>query len=193
VSTTPPEPDGSYPPSGEQYPQTPGQPQYPSAPGYPSAPDPYQPPAGQPQYPSAPGQYPPPSGAPQYPPAPGYGAPAGQPQYGAPQQPYGYPPAQGMPSPYAVPGASLPDNKFGLWSMILGIVSLLCCGIFAAVPAVILGLQARKKVEAGTANNGGMATAGIILGALGIVFTIIGFAIFAANGFSMSRSASFGG
>ena len=183
MSTTPPEPDGSYPPSGEQ---SAGQPQYPSAP------DPYQSPAAPPPYPSAPGQYPPPAAAPQYPPAPGYGTPPGQPQYGAPQQPYGYPPAQGVPAPYAVPGAAMPDNKFGLWSMILGIASLVCCGIFTAVPALILGLQARKKVEAGTANNGGMATAGIIMGAIGIVFSIIFFAIFASHGFSMSTGFSTG-
>ena len=185
MSTTPPEPDGSYPPSGEQYPQTPGQPQYPSAPGaYPPAPGQYPPPAPDP--------YQPPAAAPQYPPAPGYGTPPGQPQYGAQQQPYGYPPAQGVPSPYSVPGASLPDNKFGLWAMILGIASIVCCGVFTAVPALILGLQARKKVEAGTANNGGMATAGIILGAIGIVLSVLSLVFLAANGWNFSRSASFG-
>jgi hypothetical protein len=180
VSTPPPEPDGSYPPSGEQYPQTPGQPQYPSAPG---------------AYPPAPGPYQPPGAAPQYPPAPGYGTPPGQPQYGAPQQqqPYGYPPAQGLPAPYAAPGAALPDNKFGLWAMILGIASVLCCTVFTGIPALILGLQARKKVEAGTANNGGMATAGIIMGAIGIVFGVIWVAFLVANGGSFSRSTSFGG
>jgi len=32
--------------------------------------------------------------------------------------------------------------------MILGIVSVLCCGIFAGIPAIILGNQAKGEIAA---------------------------------------------
>ena len=162
MTDTPPEPEGQFPPPGQPYP----------------------PPAGQP--------YPPPAGQPYLP--PGYGAPAGPPGYDAPQQPYGYPPAQNVPGPYqgGMPGAAFPDNKLGVWSMILGILSLVCCGLGAlpGIAAIILAVQARQRVANGTANNGGMATAGLIMGAIGVVFSVIVFIFFASRGFQLSSSYS---
>lgn len=92
---------------------------------------------------------PPPSVPPPGPPGPGYGAPQ--------------------------PGAVPENNKMALWSMILGIVGLLCCGILAPV-ALVLGIMARNQIEASGGREGGsgMAMAGIVLGAIGIVLWIIG-------------------
>lgn len=75
-------------------------------------------------------------------------------------------------------------NNLGLWAMILGIVSLVCCGLFAGIPAVILGNKSKQAVAAGLANNGSMATAGIIMGWISIAFSIIGLIVQAATGFS---------
>ena len=100
--------------------------------------------------PPPPGSYPPPSGS--YPPPPPGGAPA----------PGGY---GGMPQ----------QNKKALWSMILGILGLLCCGL-AGIPALILGNQAKQEIASsgGTQTGDGMAKAGVILGIIALVLMVIG-------------------
>ena len=59
--------------------------------------------------------------------------------------------------------------------MILGILGPLCCGIFTAIPALILGIMARKEIDAsgGNQTGRGMAIAGIILGIVGIIVSIL--------------------
>jgi len=69
------------------------------------------------------------------------------------------------------------------WSLILGIVGLLCCGFFAGIPAMILAVQAKRQIaqSGGQQTGAGMATAGLVLGiiatvlyGLGAVFFVIG-------------------
>ena len=154
--STPNEPQNPY---GSSDPQQPQQPQDPSgAPQYPSAPPP---PTGSPQYPSAP-QYPNAGGSPQYPSGPQY---PGGAQYGS---------APGY-------GASAyPKNSLAVWSLVLGIASfVLSCGLFTGIPAIIVGNNSKKAVARGEANNGGMATAGIILGWVAVALSIIGIIILA--------------
>jgi len=57
--------------------------------------------------------------------------------------------------------------------LLLGIVSFVLCGFLAGIPAVIVGSKAKKAVANGEANNGGMATAGIILGCIAIVIAVL--------------------
>lgn len=59
--------------------------------------------------------------------------------------------------------------------MILGIVGLVCCGIFAGIPALVLSSQAKKEISAsgGQQTGSGMATAGLVLGILSLVSTVI--------------------
>lgn len=80
------------------------------------------------------------------------------PPYGA-QQPAGPPPNH----PRAVP------------ALVLGILGLVLCGIFAAVPAYILGAKAEKEIAAsgGAYGGAGLAKAGKILGLIGIVLTVL--------------------
>ncbi|KQR15921.1 DUF4190 domain-containing protein [Cellulomonas sp. Leaf334] len=167
--STPNEPQNPY---GSGDPQDPSRaPQDPSgAPQYPAAPPPY------PQEPAAP-SYPGAGGAPQYP-----GAAA--PQYPS-AAPYGSAPG-GYPQPGPGYGAVYPKNSLAVWSLVLGIVSfVLSCGLLTGIPAVIVGNNAKKAVARGEANNGGMATAGIILGWIAIVLSVLGgilFAILLATG-----------
>lgn len=156
MSYPPVPPNDPYRPEGEQ-PQGEPAPPTPPGPAYPGQ----QAPSGTP-YPAPPGQ-----------PAPGpapYGAeqggyapypPPAQPPYGAPAQaPYGA-------SPYPAPGGYgyFPRNDLGVWALVLGIASfVLSCGFFTGIPAIILGTKAKRAVEAGEANNGGLAQAGVILG-----------------------------
>ncbi|GAA1411231.1 DUF4190 domain-containing protein [Oerskovia paurometabola] len=162
--------------SGQTPPPAPGHPGYPTYPGQPAQPgSPYATPTGQPAPGPVPGgeqggySYPPPV----------------QPPYGAPAQaPYGA-------SPYPAPGGYgyFPRNDLGIWALVLGIASfVLSCGFLTGIPAIIVGTKAKRAVEAGEANNGGLAQAGVILGwvasalsVLVIVFFVIALAFGLAN------------
>ncbi len=82
------------------------------------------------------------------------------------------PPPPPGPGGYAVPQ----NNQKALWSMILGILSLVCCGLLAGIPALILGNSAQKEIAAsgGMQTGEGMAKAGVILGWISIALSILG-------------------
>ncbi len=100
----------------------------------------------------------------QYPPQPG-------PYPGGPPPPpyYGYPPP---PPP--------PRNGLATTALVLAIVGLLSVwvpvvnivSIVLGLAAVVIGFIARGRVKRGTANNGGVAIAGIVLGALAIIISL---------------------
>ncbi|GIG21050.1 hypothetical protein Cch01nite_17740 [Cellulomonas chitinilytica] len=159
---------------------TPQDPQNPTGGGTPQDPaSPYGAPTPPPdpsasQYPPAP-QYPTYGQGPeasQYPPAPQY--PAGQyPQAGQ------YPPAGQYPAatPYGAGqyGYVYPKNSLGVWALVLGIASIaLGCGFFAGIPAIIVGNNAKRAVAEGQANNGGLGSAGVILGWIGVGLSVLG-------------------
>ena len=147
-STPPPPPSGD--PSHQPYGSTP--PAYGSTPpAYGSTPPAYG--STPPAYGSTPPSY---GGSSAYgstPPA--YGA-----EYGGTQSPYGY--------------GTYPQNNLGVWSLVLGLVAIFVCGLLAGIPAVIVGNKAKRAVAAGEANNPGMATAGVVLGWISIILSIIG-------------------
>ena len=58
-------------------------------------------------------------------------------------------------------------------SMILGIMSITCFGIFAGIPAVILGIIGLVRVSKERTHGKGLAITGLITGALSIVFTLL--------------------
>jgi hypothetical protein len=95
------------------------------------------------------------------------------PRYPYPNQyPPGYPPSPsygGGPPPPAVP-----RNGLGIASLVLAVVGLLSAAtVFApialGVVAVIFGFLGHARAKRGTANNGGVAIAGIVLGGLAVV------------------------
>ena len=103
--------------------------------------------------------------------------PGATPQFG-PQHPYpnqyqpGYPPPtsyHGGPQPPVAP-----KNGLGIASLVLAVVGLLgVVTVFApialGVVAVIFGFLGHARAKRGTANNGGVAIAGIVLGGLAVV------------------------
>lgn len=141
--------------------------------------DPYQSPdggqgGGQPPYGSSD-----PAAGPPYGEVPQYG------QYGAPQDP-----AAGQPGAYpaypsqpyqAVPTYGYPKNNLGVWSLVLGLVGLVVCG-FAGIAAIVVGNQSKAAVARGEANNGGMATAGIVMGWVAVGLWILGVVFVVATG-----------
>jgi len=72
-------------------------------------------------------------------------------------------------------------------SLVLGIVSILCCGFILGPVAAILGFISRNRILAsgGALGGAGMAMVGIITGIVGfvvyVIVTITYFAIFAAS------------
>jgi len=122
-----------------------------------------------PQEPDDSGSIPPP---PPPPPAPPYGS--APPPYGAPQPGYGAPPPG-----YGYPGGGMAvpsSNQKALWSMILGIVSLFCCGVITGIVAIVLAQQAKKEIAAsgGMQTGAGQAQAGFVLGIIGVALTVVG-------------------
>ncbi|MET9601199.1 DUF4190 domain-containing protein [Streptomyces sp. NPDC006459] len=162
--------------------------------------DPYPPPAPAQPYPSAPIPTPTPppmtgppaSAAYGYPAQPGYGYPgdAGYPgQTGHPGHPgyQGYPGYPGYPGqgPYPPYGAGR-SNGFGITGLVLGILSVVGCftsffAIALGIAAIVFATLGRGKVSRGEADNGGMALAGIILGAIGIVLGALMIAVIFAG------------
>lgn len=75
------------------------------------------------------------------------------------------------------PGSSTPPRTSGLavWSLVLGILGLLCFSIFSAIPGVICGHQALSKIKhsGGSLTGQGLAIGGLITGYLGIAWAII--------------------
>lgn len=63
------------------------------------------------------------------------------------------------------PPAAYPRNSLGVWSLVLGIASVvLALGVFTGIPAIIIGNKGRQAVRAGDADNEGMAVTGVVLG-----------------------------
>lgn len=105
-------------------------------------------------------------------------------QYG--QQPYGSPP-----SGYGQQSGTGPKrNGLGIAALVVGILSLLglllVFGGLLGVVAIVLGVLGRSRVKKGEADNGGMAIAGIVLGAVALVLSAILLAVGAAFFFSDS-------
>jgi putative exporter of polyketide antibiotics len=105
--------------------------------------------------------------------------------YSAPPPPD---PSGGYGGGYAQPRT----NQKALWSLILGIVGLVCCGIFTGIPALILGNSAKKEIAAsgGTQTGAGMAQAGVILGIIASVLFVIGILLLAAGIVAMPESST---
>jgi hypothetical protein len=102
-----------------------------------------------------------------------YGQPPyGQPAYGPPPYGYGYPPPQRT-------------NGMAIASMVLGILWLYWVG---SILALIFGYIAKRQIRERGESGGGMATAGIVLGWVGIgilvVFIVFGIAVSTTDGFS---------
>lgn len=95
------------------------------------------------------------------------------------------------PPPPGSPSASVTasqQNKKASWSLVLGILGLLglCCTIggFLGIPAIVLGIIGRSEIESsnGTQTGSGMATAGIVTGAIAALAAIAVLIVFAVDG-----------
>ena len=76
----------------------------------------------------------------------------------------------------SVPGdVSQPKTStLAIWSLVLGILSLTCFSIFAAIPGVICGHKALSKIKhsGGALAGQGLAIGGLVTGYMGILFAL---------------------
>jgi len=81
------------------------------------------------------------------------------PQYGAPMS-----------------GAAGANHPRATLILVLGILSIPCCGLFTGIPAIILGNSAKKEIAAsgGTIGGSGSVNAGFICGIIGTVLSVLG-------------------
>jgi hypothetical protein len=119
------------------------------------------------------------------------GTPQNAPPYPYPYQPgpypggYPYPPLP--PHPYSgyPPPPLVRRNGLGITSLVLAIIALISVwsvagGIILGIAAVVIGFVAWGRVKRGQANNGGVAIAGIVLGALAVIVGLAFIAIWMA-------------
>ena len=98
------------------------------------------------------------------------------PQWGA--YPGSYPPPPPVPYAGYMHPPVRPNNGLGIVALVLAIIGLVFCwtvvgGVVLGVSAVIIGFVAQGRVKRGEATNGGIAIAGIVLGFLAIIVSLI--------------------
>lgn len=90
------------------------------------------------------------------------------------------------PPPPANPYGSTPgyggapqDHPKGTTVLILGILSLVCCGLFTGIPAIIIGKNALRETDAapGMYSNAGALKAGYICGIIGTALSVVGIVV----------------
>ena len=87
------------------------------------------------------------------------------------------PPGSGYPGPYGQPYGGYPyappqrTNGMAIASMVLGILWLYWIG---SILALVFGYTAKKQIRERGEAGGGMATAGIVLGWVGVGFLLFG-------------------
>jgi Domain of unknown function (DUF4190) len=102
--------------------------------------------------------------------------------YDAPPPP---PPPPGYGSGYGDQPAAAGTNTKAVWSLVLGILSLFCCGVVTGVIAIVLGRMAQNEIAAsgGYQGGAGMAKAGFVLGIIGAVLSVLGLVLYASGSF----------
>lgn len=82
----------------------------------------------------------------------------------------------GANTPFQPPVAAQGQNQtLAVVSLVTGILSIVCCGALAGIPAIITGYMAKNNIDANPDQytGRGMATAGMIMGGISILFSIL--------------------
>lgn len=90
------------------------------------------------------------------------------------QQPPAGQPVSGTGAPQ--PKAPSTTSTSSVIALVLGILSLTCCGFLSGIPAIFIGRSELKKVQEGSIpeSNRMLAKIGMILGIIGTVLSILG-------------------
>ena len=85
-----------------------------------------------------------------------------------------YPPPPGQPYGYQPPLVA-PTSGKATASLVMGIASLVMCGLLLGIPAMIVAWQAKRDIKQsnGALGGGGLATAGFVTGLLGTLWSLL--------------------
>jgi uncharacterized protein DUF4190 len=74
------------------------------------------------------------------------------------------------------PGAAPANNTKAVIALVLGILSLVCCGFFSGIPAIFVGRSELKDIDEGRSieANRTLAKLGFILGLIGTILSCLG-------------------
>ena len=106
--------------------------------------------------------------------------------------PYGGPPPGQYPPPGYGGGYSAPrTNQKAVWSLVTGILGLLCCGL-VGIAGVVLGSAAKREIDAsgGYQTGRGMAQAGFVLGILSLVWMVVAVLLFSGGVLTMPTTST---
>ncbi|MFZ9987197.1 MAG: DUF4190 domain-containing protein [Candidatus Nanopelagicales bacterium] len=86
-------------------------------------------------------------------------------------------------------GGSTQDNGSGTIALVTGILSFFVCPVILSIVAIVFGKKGMAAAAAGTADNGGQAKAGYIMGIISLIlfvvllilYIILGAALFATS------------
>lgn len=84
-------------------------------------------------------------------------------------------PHPGSPNPYVGVRAPVPNDNCAVIALGLGVLSMACFGLFAGIPAIVLGAVSRKEIDRsrGALGGRGMAAAGIVTGLFGTGLSLV--------------------
>ena len=121
--------------------------------------------------------------------------PPGSPLPPPPGQPAGFAPPPAQPYNPSIGGTAQQQNGMAIASLICGILTLVlgfCCGFVGLLPgiaALVTGYLGLKKADELGGSGKGMAIAGMVLGGIGLVISLI-FAIFVGAAMMSSSTTS---
>jgi hypothetical protein len=86
-----------------------------------------------------------------------------------------YQPPPGPPAYQQQPYQPPQSSGKATTSLVLGIISLVSCGLFLGIPAMIVGRQAKREIaeSGGRLGGEGLATAGFVTGLIGTIWSVI--------------------
>ena len=70
-------------------------------------------------------------------------------------------------------GGGTQDNGSGTIALVTGILSFFVCPIVLSIVAIVFGKKGMAAAAAGTADNGGQAQAGYIMGIISLILAVI--------------------
>lgn len=70
------------------------------------------------------------------------------------------------------------EHPKGTTILILGILSLVCCGFWTGVPAIIMGNKAQAEIDSGQYAQTSGVKIGRILGIIGTILSVLGALIY---------------
>lgn len=94
------------------------------------------------------------------------------------------------PMPAGGGGGSTQDNGSGTIALVTGILSFFVCPIILSIVAIIFGRKGMAAAAAGTADNGGQAKAGYIMGIVSLILAIIFIIIYLILGAALFSSGT---